>query len=148
MPNKLDAKSVAKLNHVHPDLVKVVTKAIETCPQRIIVTEGLRSYSRQLELYAQGRTKPGNIVTSTLASRHLPGADGLGKAVDLAPISNGVIDWNNANAFRLIGKHMMNAAMDLEVFIRWGWDWNRNGILQERGEWDGPHFELLKSKYP
>lgn len=30
----------------------------------IIITEGYRSYERQAELYAQGRTKPGSIVTN------------------------------------------------------------------------------------
>lgn len=145
---KLDAKSLAKLNHVHPDLVKVVKRASETCPQLFIVTEGLRSYERQKELYAIGRTTPGSIVTSTMSSRHLPGSDGLGKAVDLAPMNNGKIDWNNAGAFMAIGKAMMNAAMEFNIPIRWGWDWDRDNNLRERGEWDGPHFELLKSKYP
>jgi len=37
------------------------------------VTEGLRSAGRQQQLFAQGRTAPGPIVTNTLQSRHLTG---------------------------------------------------------------------------
>jgi len=37
------------------------------------VFEARRSLERQKRLYAQGRTRPGNIVTRTLKSRHLDG---------------------------------------------------------------------------
>jgi peptidoglycan L-alanyl-D-glutamate endopeptidase CwlK len=28
--------------------------------------------------------------------------------------------------------------------LRWGHDWDRDGILGERGEWDYPHYELVE----
>lgn len=37
------------------------------------VTEGRRTPARQRFLFAQGRTRPGPIITNTLASRHLTG---------------------------------------------------------------------------
>lgn len=37
---------------------------------KVRITETYRSQARQNELYAQGRTKPGNIVTWTKSSRH------------------------------------------------------------------------------
>lgn len=40
---------------------------------RVRVSEGLRSAERQQQLYAQGRTSPGRIVTWTLQSKHLTG---------------------------------------------------------------------------
>jgi len=43
-----------------------------------IVWEGVRSVTRQLKLYRQGRTTPGKIVTKTIASSHL-----FGCAIDL-----------------------------------------------------------------
>jgi len=39
----------------------------------IFLTEGKRSIERQKRLYAQGRTRPGQVVTRTLHSRHLVG---------------------------------------------------------------------------
>lgn len=66
------------------------------CPGRyVIVTEGKRSLARQLWLYAQGRTRPGKVVTWTMKSKHL---DGL--AVDIAfgggqdPYSIDEAAWN------------------------------------------------------
>jgi peptidoglycan L-alanyl-D-glutamate endopeptidase CwlK len=38
---------------------------------------------------------------------------------------------------------MFAAAAKLGVHIRWGWDWDGDGKQRERGETDGPHFELL-----
>lgn len=37
------------------------------------VTEGLRTAARQAALFAQGRTRPGQILTNTLQSRHMTG---------------------------------------------------------------------------
>ena len=37
---------------------------------------------------------------------------------------------------------MFAAADDLNVAVRWGADWDRDGKPRERGESDSPHFEL------
>lgn len=141
--------SLRRLEGVHPHLVKVVHAASLICPAPFMVVEGVRTQARQAELYAQGRTKPGRKVTWTMESRHIPGADGYGKAVDLCPMAmGGKLDWNNANGFMEIGKAMMNSAMGLGIPIRWGWDWDGDRKLREQGETDGPHFELLKARYP
>ena len=39
----------------------------------VVITEGIRSAGRQAELYAQGRSRPGPIVTNTLRSKHVTG---------------------------------------------------------------------------
>ncbi len=48
--------------------------------------EGVRTRARQIELYAQGRTTPGKIVTFNdginTPSNHQPKLDGLGHAID------------------------------------------------------------------
>ena len=51
----------------HPDLVQAVMAvldAMDVLGFPMMVTEGLRSTARQQELYAQGRTTPGHIVTT------------------------------------------------------------------------------------
>jgi len=57
---------------------------------RARVSEGLRTRERQAYLYASGRTRPGPIVTKTLASRHLGGRafdiDFIGRHPDDVPI--------------------------------------------------------------
>lgn len=139
MTFKLGSASRKKLEGLHPNLVAVVTRAIQLTTQDFSVTCGVRTLAEQKELYAQGRTKPGQIVTWTLKSRHLPAADGLGRAVDLAPYP---IDWNVLSKFDAIAKAMFQASKELGIPIRWGADWDQDGNPRERGETDSPHFEL------
>ena len=136
---KLGPASRKKLEGLHPNLVAVVNQAIQLTTQDFSVTCGVRTLAEQKDLYAQGRTKPGQIVTWTLKSRHLPAADGLGRAVDLAPYP---IDWNDLSKFDAIAKAMFQASKELGIPIRWGADWDQDGNPRERGETDSPHFEL------
>jgi peptidoglycan LD-endopeptidase CwlK len=136
----LGAGSRAKLRGVSPDLVRVVERAIALSTQDFAVLEGVRTPERQAELYAQGRTAPGPVVTWTLKSRHFAGPDGYGHAVDLVPWP---VDWNTPAKFDAIAQAMFAAADELGVTIRWGADWDMDGQPRERGESDSPHFELV-----
>ncbi len=127
-----------KLKEVNASLANVVALAATRSPFDVIVTEGRRSRERQAELYAQGRTKPGKIVTWTLNSKHIDG-----KAVDVCPYVNKKIPWEDKLLFVSLGREMLSAADELNVKIRWGYDWDGDGSLMEKGETDGPHFELV-----
>lgn len=135
----LGAGSRAKLDGVHPDLVRVVERAIEITRHDFSVLCGVRTKAEQAALYAQGRTKPGPVVTWTMDSRHIPQADGYGHAVDLVPYP---MDWKSGEKFDAIAAAMFKASSECGVPLRWGQDWNRNGVPRERGETDAPHFEL------
>lgn len=139
IPNapKLSDKDEARLAGVDGRLVSIVRRAAQICPVSFMVVEGLRTAARQQELYAQGRTKPGKVVTWTLKSKHIDG-----KAVDLAPLVNGQIDWNDLSKFDAIARAMRQAATEAGVVIRWGADWDSDGKPREKGETDSPHFEL------
>lgn len=126
--------SEQRLTGVNPKLVQVVRLALQKTNQDFLVLEGVRTPQRQRELYNQGRTTPGKIVTWTLKSKHI---DGL--AVDLAPYP---LDWNNLKAFDAIAEAMFKASKELNIPIRWGADWDQDGKPRERGETDSPHFEL------
>lgn len=136
---KLGQASLKKLQGVHPDMAAVVNRAIELSTQDFVVLEGVRTKTRQAELYAQGRTKPGPVVTWTQTSNHFIGADGWGRAVDLCPFP---VDWDTPSKFDAVAAAMFAAARELNVAIRWGADWDVDGNSRERGESDSPHFEL------
>jgi len=139
MTYALGPQSRARLQGVHPDLVKVVQRAIELTDQDFMVLEGVRTPARQRELYAQGRTAPGPKVTWTLNSNHFVNPKtGFGHAVDLVPFP---VDWSHAK-LDVVSKAMFAAAWELGVPIRWGADWDRDGKPREKGETDSPHFEL------
>ena len=131
---KLGKTSLARLKGVDECLVKVVMRAIEISEVDFTVLEGLRSLERQRELYAQGRTAPGKIVTWMMNSRHVEG-----KAVDLVPSP---VDWNDLEKFNKIKDAMFQAAREIDVNLRWGADWDGDGKYREKGEYDSPHFEL------
>lgn len=134
MAFRLSQRSLTALVGVHPDLVRVVKRAIEITEQDFLVTEGVRTPERQKELYAQGRTKPGKKVTWTLTSNHFKHADGFGHAVDLVPFP---VDYEGPvkfPKFDAIGRAMKKAAAELGVPLDWGGDWTKTK--------DRPHFEL------
>lgn len=136
----LGAQSLKRLEGVHPDLVRVVKRAIGLTTQDFSVLEGVRTLKRQQELYAKGRTAPGPKVTWTMNSKHRVQGDGFGHAVDLVPYP---LDWNTLSKFDAISKAMFAAAEAEGVSIRWGADWDRDGKPRERGESDSPHFEVV-----
>lgn len=130
---KFSQRSLNNLTGVSPRLIAVVKRALELTSVDFMVIEGLRTKERQAQLYAQGRTAQGNIVTWTMKSKHI---DGL--AVDLLPSP---YDWKDPAKFDEVAKAMFQAADELGVKIRWGADWDMDGNPRERGETDSPHFE-------
>lgn len=127
MGYKLGLRSLNNLRGVHPDLVKVVKRAIELSEVDFTVIEGLRSQARQKELFAKG-------ATTTLRSRHL-----TGHAVDIVPYVGGSIRWDWP-LFTPIEKAMKQAAAELGIPLEWGGDWVSFK--------DGPHWQLPHRKYP
>lgn len=129
----LGKMSLAKLAKVHPDLVRVVKRAIKLTPVDFKVTCGIRTLEEQKKLVAAGASK-------TMRSRHLPGkTNGLSHAIDLAPLLNGQLRWDWP-LFHKIAPAMKQAAKEEKVTIEWGGDW--------RTFKDGPHFQLPWDKYP
>lgn len=125
---------------VHPDLVKVVRLAIQKTDIDFKVGEGVRTVERQRKLVAEGKSK-------TMNSRHIPGRDGLGKAVDLWVLIDGKVSWEQKYYVQL-AKTVLAAAKELGIAIRWGGDWDMDGNHLDEKFFDGPHFELLSKLYP
>lgn len=146
MPYGFSERSRSNLAGVHPKMRQVATRALAILSAEggpdFVVTEGLRTKERQRELYAQGRTKPGRIVTWTLNSNHFAKADGFGRAIDLYPCPIKLDDPKLKAKLETIARAFFRAADELNIPIRWGADWDRDGRFGERGETDSPHFEL------
>lgn len=67
-------------------------EAIKTTGWTLFITDGYRSIAEQNELYAQGRTKPGNIVTNARGGQS---AHNYGLAVDLAFQKAGALSYDS-----------------------------------------------------
>ena len=123
---QLSQRSLQRLVGVHPDLVAVVKLAIERTAVDFTVVEGVRTVAQQRENVAKG-------ASQTMASYHLAQADGLGHAVDLAPLVDGSVPWNNWQAFADLAAVVKACAAELGVPVEWGGDWKMR---------DGPHFQI------
>ena len=69
------AKVYREISELNQNAQKACNLFIKECEKQglnVLITETYRSQERQNELYAQGRTTSGNIVTLTLNSRHTP----------------------------------------------------------------------------
>lgn len=139
----LGKRSRESLKGVHPDLVRVMEEAVKDSPVDFTITSGVRTTKEQQELYAQGRTKPGIIVTNVdgvkRKSNHQTKEDGYGHAIDLYPYVYGSVQVHHDKVsgwLNTIAKHIKKTAREMCLDITWGGDWNR--FI------DKPHFELKK----
>lgn len=97
---------------------------MEECKRRglaVVITETLRTKERQNELYAQGRTAPGKIVTWTKNSKHMTGL-----AWDICKNKKGE-EYSDLKFFEECGM------VAKELGITWGGTWKNK---------DMPHFEV------
>ena len=133
MSYKLSSRSLGRLIGVHPDLSRVVHRAIEITAVDFSVVEGVRTLAKQREYFSKGKS-------TTMRSRHLPGTGGWSHAVDLAPWLNGTIDWETPAGWSGIAAAMKQAAHQVGVPVEWGGDWHTFV--------DRPHWQLPWGAYP
>jgi peptidoglycan L-alanyl-D-glutamate endopeptidase CwlK len=128
MTRKFGSRSLKNMVGIHPDLRRVLDRALQDSPLDFVVIEGLRTLARQKQLVASG-------ASQTLNSRHL-----TGHAIDLLPIGpdgKSAFDWP---LYDKLGPAVKAAAEAEGVALDWGGDWKKFK--------DGPHFELDRNVYP
>lgn len=120
-----------RLEDLHPVVATKARMHIALCDAEgidIIVTSTLRTMAEQAELYAQGRTKPGRIVTKAPPGRSY---HNYGLAYDVVPLRNGKAVWGTTGA-------------DGEMWLRVGLLGESVG-LEWAGRWkrfrEFPHFQ-------
>ena len=118
------SKTCRDINELTPTAQKACRLFLKKCEEaglNIFITETYRSQERQNELYAQGRTQPGKIVTWTLHSRHTSR-----RAWDIAVNGPILYDISVIERAGEIGK---------QLGITWGGYWDTP---------DKPHFEVTE----
>ena len=125
---KLSSRSLKKLGGVKPELVQVVTRAIELTTVGFGVIQGLRTLSQQKKLVASG-------ASQTMNSKHL-----TGDAVDLMAYIGSRGSWE-LNLYDNIGDAMKQASIEHGVKLRWGAAWH----IPDIREWDGTMEEAMNA---
>ena len=140
----MDKITLERIKLIHPKLEKELNKIYaEICEAldgraECRFTHTLRTFAEQDALYAQGRTKPGKIVTNAKSGRSW---HNYGMAVDIVLL----IDKNRDGVFESIS-YDTKADFDgdgrrdwievVNIFKQYGWEWG--------GDWkfvDNPHFQ-------
>ena len=124
------------IDKLHPELQKCVNKFLAECKKQglnVCITETLRTKAEQEALYAQGRTKPGKIVTNCKGyqSAHM-----WGIAFDFCRNVKGKEYDNSDKFFDKVGKIAKTIFDNTEYDLFWGGDF--------KSFVDKPHIEMIK----
>lgn|SRR4030067_1097327 len=142
-----------RLEDLHPDLEPLAVKFLAQCELfnvDVMITCTYRSHAEQAELYAQGRTKPGKIVTWARPGESLHnamGPDGMpsSRAFDFVVLRHGKIVWGTGGD-GIDADPTDDDVDDLEL-------WQKAGVVAEaiglewagrwsKGKREFPHVQL------
>lgn len=135
----MDKITQDRLALLHPKVRDEVSKIIEeiekalTGRAQIRIAQGLRTIAEQDALYAQGRTKPGKIVTNAKggSSYH-----NYGLAVDFVLVIDGkTASWDMKTDWD--GDKIADWMEVVYVFKKYNWEWGGNWKSLK----DYPHFQ-------
>jgi peptidoglycan LD-endopeptidase CwlK len=127
----METTSLARLHLLHPKVrdsgIIAYQEAVRKTPVGVhpCITETLRSFQRSDELYAQGRTKPGAIVSNSKGGQSY---HNYGLAIDFVLEIDGKQSWK-------VDENWMKV---VEIFKAHGWDWGGDFKSIK----DYPHFEM------
>ncbi len=113
---------------VEPELKEIVYEAIKVTKVDFGVIEGLRTEEKQKQLVESG-------ASQTMKSKHLEG-----RAVDLMAYIGGRGSWE-LSVYDEIADAMKEAAIKVDVAVRWGAAWTVTDIR----EWEGTMEEAMNS---
>jgi peptidoglycan L-alanyl-D-glutamate endopeptidase CwlK len=144
-----DQKTLERIAFLHPKLRKEAIDIYEeilyalTGIARCRFTFTFRTFAEQDALYAQGRTKPGKIITNARGGQSY---HNYGLAIDIALLvdrdGNGTFEtasWDTKTDFD--GDRKSDWQEIVAIFKRYGWEWG--------GDWkffDAPHFQKTFGK--
>ena len=130
---KFSPSSTARLLTCDVRLQHIANTAIEDSPIDFGITCGHRDQAEQDRCCAKGLSK-----TPWPTSKHNKTPS---MAFDFVPFIDGKAAWEHLQAFKDVAHHILMTADKLGISLRWGGDWNCNGIADEKFI-DMPHMEL------
>lgn len=137
--DKITSERIEKLHPLIKDDLKKIVADIEAKGLHIRITQGLRTIAEQNDLYAQGRTKPGAIVTKAKGGLSF---HNYGLAIDFClQHADGTITFSvNEDSNHDLKADWQNV---VDIFLSYpGWEHG------DRGYFDNPHFQKVFGTKP
>lgn len=128
-----------KLEDLHPKVGKMCNEFISKCKDEgidVIITSTYRDAESQNELYAQGRTKPGKVVTNAKAGDSFHNYQ---LAFDFVPVVSGKAQWNDLSLFKRCGEIAKSCGLE------WAGEWKSFKEYAHCQFTDGLSLKDLKS---
>jgi len=131
----------SKLQPCHPDLVSIAELALDMSPYDFTIVHGWRGEDVQNALFDSGASTKRWPMSK---HNHCDG-DGvpMSLAIDFAPWVGGTIPWKETHIFAVIAGLLMAAASSTGVKVRWGGDWDSDGLTSDQKLMDWGHLELV-----
>ena len=131
------------LDLLHPEFRLMVDRWLAHCKAinlELVVTCTWRSPAEQAQLYAQGRTAPGKIVTNAKPGQSMHnvtlGGQPASLAIDVVPLRNGKPVWDNTDPiWQQVG------AAGEQAGLEWAGRWKR---FREFPHFQDPHAQALR----
>lgn len=135
----MDQVTKQRINKLHPSVRDEIAQIIQECDSaltgraKVRITQGLRTFEEQNQLYAIGRALPGKKVTNAKGGQSI---HNYGLAVDICLIIDGkTASWDTVKDWD--GDKVADWNECVKIFEKYGWDWGGNWKTFK----DMPHFE-------
>lgn len=131
----MSSRSLDDLSQYVRDAARKHKQLCESQGVELLIYCTLRSNEEQNQLYAQGRTAKGSIVTNARAgqSAHNPNAHGQSEAYDCCPMIGGKPIWDSKHpAWAIVG------SAGEEAGLTWSGRWT--GKLRETAHFQNPSW--------
>ena len=154
----METKSIERLNQLHPLIrqkaLDAYNEAVRVTPVGVhpYITQTIRTFKESDDLYAQGRTKKGNIVTNAKAGQSY---HNYGLALDFVNQVDGVAKWtvdkNWITVINVFKKHGFVAGIDFKSIpdaphfeMTLGYTWKQLLALYNAGKVDANGYVIIK----
>jgi len=141
----MDKVTKERISKLHPSVRAEMTKIIQQIDKALTgraavrISQGLRTFKEQDDLFAIGRTKPGKKVTQAKGGQSI---HNYGFAVDIVLIIDGkTASWDTFADWD--GDQIADWQECVAIFKANGWNWGGNWATFK----DMPHFEKKGFKW-
>lgn len=132
-------KSAGRIATCHVRLQDVAMRAIKLTPVDYTIIHGWRGEELQNTLFESGASK-----TPWPESQHNNEVDEepCSLAIDFGVWINGKVPWGDTHAFAVVAGVWFAAAEECGATLRWGGDWDMDGLTIDQTFMDWGHVEV------